>query len=108
MSYIYSEEAYDGQTIKLEKKNAAIHEKRSSDPYDSILSLHYKESFLKQKSIQKVEKKIEKQLKKQKLGIPINFFSLLSNFNHDEKEKNLDTLTSNNLKAGKKDFDGNY
>ena len=108
MSYIYSEEAYDGQTIKLEKKNAAIHEKRSSDPYDSIRFLHYKEVFVEQKSVQKVEKKIEKQLKKQKLGIPINFFSFLSNFNHDEKEKNLDTLTSNNLKAGKKDFDGNY
>jgi len=47
-------------------------------------------------------------LKKQKLGIPINFFSFLSNFNHDEKEKNLDTLASDNLKAGKKDFAGNY
>ena len=47
-------------------------------------------------------------MKKQKIGLPIRFFSFLSNFSHDEKEKNLDTLTSNNLKAGKKDFAGNY
>ena len=63
---------------------------------------------MKQKSVQKVEKKIKKQLKKQKLGLPISSFSFLSNFSHDEKEKNLDTLTSDNLKAGKKDFAGNY
>lgn len=108
VTYTYSENTYDGQTIKLEENNRAIPENRSSDSHDSIQFLHYKEVFVEQKSIQKVEKKIEKQLKKQKLGIPINFFSFLSNFNHDEKEKNLDTLTSNNLKAGKKDFDGNY
>ena len=63
---------------------------------------------MKQKSIQKVEKKIEKQLKKQKLGLPISSFSFLSNFGHDEKEKNLDTLASDNLKEGKKDFAGYY
>ena len=108
VSYTYSENTYDGQTIKLEENNRAIPENRSSDSYDSIQFLHYKESFLKQKSIQKVEKKIEKQLKKQKLGLPISSFSFLSNFSHDEKEKNLDTLASDNLKAGKKDFAGNY
>ena len=59
---------------------------------------------MKQKSVQKVEKKIKKQLKKQKLGLPISSFSFLSNFSHDEKEKNLDTLSSDNLKEGKKDF----
>lgn len=63
---------------------------------------------MKQKSIQKVEKKIEKQLKKQKLGIPINFFSFLPNFSHDEKEKILDTIASESLKEGKKDFAGYY
>ncbi|WP_295495627.1 hypothetical protein [uncultured Streptococcus sp.] len=47
-------------------------------------------------------------MKKQKIGLPIRSFSFLSNFSHDEKEKNLDTLTSDNLKAGKKDFAGNY
>lgn len=47
-------------------------------------------------------------MKKQKIGLPISSFSFLSNFSHDEKEKNLDTLTSDNLKAGKKDFAGNY
>ena len=63
---------------------------------------------MKQKSVQKVEKKIKKQLKKQKLGLPISSFSFLSNFSHDEKEKNLDTLSSDNLKEGKKDFAGYY
>ena len=62
VSYTYSENTYDGQTIKLEENNRAIPENRSSDSYDSIQFLHYKESFLKQKSVQKVEKKIEKQL----------------------------------------------
>ena len=105
VTYTYSEKTYDDQKVVLEK-NTAIHEEGSSDSYGNVPE--YKESFLKQKSIQKVEKKTEKQLKKQKLGIPINFFSFLSNFNHDENEKNLDTLASDNLKAGKKDFAGNY
>ena len=108
VSYTYSENTYDGQTIKLEENNRAIPENRSSDSYDSIQFLHYKESFLEQKSVQKVEKKIEKQLKKQKLGIPINFFSFLPNFSHDEKEKTLDTIASENLKEGKKEFAGYY
>lgn len=105
VTYTYSEKTYDDQKVVLEQ-NTAIHEEGSSDSYGNVSE--YKESFLNQKSVQKVEKKIEKQLKKQKLGIPINFFSFLSNFNHDEKEKNLDTLASDNLKAGKKDFAGNY
>ena len=108
VSYTYSENTYDGQTIKLEENNRAIPENRSSDSYDSIQFLHYKESFLERKSVQKVEEKIEKQLKKQKLGLPISLFSFLSNFSHDEKEKNLDTLASDNLKEGKKDFAGYY
>ena len=47
-------------------------------------------------------------MKKQKLDLPIRSFSFLSNFSHDEKEKNLDTLASDNLKEGKKDFAGYY
>ena len=47
-------------------------------------------------------------MKKQKLGIPINFFSFLPNFSHDEKEKILDSIASENLKEGKKDFAGYY
>lgn len=108
VSYTYSENTYDGQTIKLEENNRAIPENRSSDSHDSIQFLHYKEVFVEQKSVKKVEKKIEKQLKKQKLGLPISSFSFLSNFSHDEKEKNLDTLASDNLKEGKKDFAGYY
>lgn len=108
VSYTYSEDTYDDQTIKLEENNRAIHEDSSPDSYGSIKFLHYKESFLEQKSVQKVEKNIEKQLKKQKLGIPINFFSFLPNFSHDEKEKILDTIASENLKEGKKDFAGYY
>ena len=105
VTYTYSEKTYDNQKVVLEQ-NTAIHEEGSSDSYGNVPE--YKESFLKQKSIQKVEKKIEKQLKKQKLGLPISSFSFLSNFGHDEKEKNLDTLASDNLKEGKKDFAGYY
>ena len=105
VTYTYSEKTYDDQKVVLEQ-NTAIYEDRSSDSYGNVPE--YKESFLKQKSIQKVEKKIEKQLKKQKLGLPISSFSFLSNFSHDEKEKNLDTLASDNLKEGKKDFAGYY
>ncbi|WP_455460857.1 hypothetical protein [Streptococcus salivarius] len=108
VSYTYSENTYDGQTIKLENNDLAIPEHRSSNSHRSTQFLYYKESFLNQKSVQKVEKKIEKQLKKQKLGLPINFFSFQSNFSHDEKEKNLDTIASENLKEGKKDFAGYY
>ena len=105
VTYTYSEKTYDDQKVVLEQ-NTAIYEDRSSDSYGNVPE--YKESFLKQKSVQKVEKKIEKQLKKQKLGLPISSFSFLSNFGHDEKEKNLDTLASDNLKEGKKDFAGYY
>ena len=105
VTYTYSEKTYDNQKVVLEQ-NTAIYEDRSSDSYGNVPE--YKESFLKQKSVQKVEKKIEKQLKKQKLGLPISSFCFLSNFSHDEKEKNLDTLASDNLKEGKKDFAGYY
>ena len=105
VTYTYSEKTYDNQKVVLEQ-NTAIYEDRSSDSYGNVPE--YKESFLKQKSVQKVEKKIEKQLKKQKLGLPISSFSFLSNFSHDEKEKNLDILASDNLKEGKKDFAGYY
>ena len=105
VTYTYSEKTYDDQKVVLEQ-NTAIYEDRSSDSYGNVPE--YKESFLKQKSVQKVEKKIKKQLKKQKLGLPISSFSFLSNFSHDEKEKNLDTLSSDNLKEGKKDFAGYY
>lgn len=108
VSYTYSEETYDGQTIKLKEYKSAIPENKSPNSYDSIHFLEYKESFLEQKSVQKVEKKIEKQLKKQKLGIPISSFSFLSNSNDNEKEKILDTIASENLKEGKKDFAGYF
>lgn len=108
MSYTYSEDTYDDQTIKLEENNRAIHEDSSSDSYGSIKFLHYKESFLEQKSVQKVEKKIEKQLKKQKLGIPINFLVFYLTSVMMKKEKILDTIASENLKVGKKDFAGYY
>ena len=105
VTYTYSEKTYDDQKVVLEQ-NTAIHEEGSSDSYGNVPE--YKESFLKQKSIQKVEKKIEKQLKKQKLGLPIRFFSFLSYSSHDEKGKILDTIASENLKEGKKDFAGYY
>ena len=64
---------------------------------------------LKQQSVQKEgEKEIEGQLKKQSLGLPISFFGFLSNSNRDEKEQILDSIASQNLKEGKKDFAGYY
>ena len=105
VTYTYSEKTYDKQKVVLEQ-NTSIHEEGSSDSYGNVPE--YKESFLKQKSVQKVEKKIEKQLKKQKLGLPIRFFSFLSYSSHDEKGKILDTIASENLKEGKKDFAGYY
>ena len=112
VSYIYSEETYDGQTIKLEQNERSLDEDLSySDFHGSAQFLEYKESFLEQKSVQKVEKKIEKQLKKQKLGLPISSFSFFPNRNfrnYNEREKILDTIASNNLKEGKKDFAGYY
>ena len=86
VSYTYSENTYDGQTIKLEENNRAIPENRSSDSHDSIQFLHYKGSICGTEICQKVENKIDKQLKKQNLGLPIRFFSFLSYFSHDEKE----------------------
>ena len=112
VSYIYSEETYDGQTIKLEQNERSLDEDLSySDFHGSAQFLEYKESFLEQKSVQKVEKKIEEQLKKQKLGLPISSFSFFPNRNYrnrNEREKILDTIASNNLKEGKKDFAGYY
>ncbi|MBK5127485.1 hypothetical protein H7T89_08060 [Streptococcus parasanguinis] len=63
---------------------------------------------MKQQSVQKKEKKIEGQLKKQSLGLHISFFGFLSNSNRDEKEQILDSIASQNLKEGKKDFAGYY
>ena len=78
-----------------------------SGSYSSYLP-SYKEAFLKQKSIKNIEEKLETELKKQSLGLPINFFGFLSNSNRDEKEQILDSIASQNLKEGKKDFAGYY
>ena len=53
VTYTYSEKTYDDQKVVLEQ-NTAIHEEGSSDSYGNVPE--YKESFLKQKSIQKVER----------------------------------------------------
>ena len=46
------------------RENTAIHEEGSSDSYGNVPE--YKESFLKQKSVQKVEKKIKKTIEETK------------------------------------------
>ena len=100
VKYTYSEKTYDGQTVTLEE-NTSYHDRESDSP-----SLpDYKDVFLKQKSIQKIEEKIENKLKKQSIGLPIKYFSFLSN---SKEEKMLNDLASQNLKEGKKDFAGYY
>ena len=104
VTYTYSEKTYFDQKVVLEQ-NTAIHEKGSSDSYGNVPE--YKESFLKQKSVQKVEKKTEKQLRNKNLVfLLVHLVFYLTSIMHDEKEKNLDTLASDNLKEGKKDFAG--
>ena len=63
VTYTYSEKTYDDQKVVLEQ-NTAIYEDRSSDSYGNVPE--YKESFLKQKSVQKVEKKIKKTIEETK------------------------------------------
>ena len=111
VSYIYSEETYDGQTIKLEEKDRTIHENKSPNSYDSNLNLlfEYKDVFAKQKSLKKVGEKIKNQLNKQSLGFSISSCSFdATSFKFTEKEKILDSIASENLKEGKKDFAGYY
>ena len=109
VSYIYSEETYDGQTIKLEEKDMAIHEKRSPNSYGSNLLLEYKDVFAKQKSLKKVGEKFKNQLNKQSLGFSISSCSFdATSFRFTEKEKILDSIASENLNQGKKDFAGYY
>ena len=105
VSYAYSEKTYDDQTVRLEH-DTTFHDDWSSS---SITNLpDYKKAFLEQKSIKNIEEKLETEIKKQSLGIPISFFGFLSNSNRDEKEQILDSISSQNLKEGKKDFAGYY
>ena len=106
VSYVYSEKTYDDQTVQLEDEDVTFKDDWSGS-YSSYLP-SYKEAFLKQKSIKNIEEKLETELKKQSLGLPISFFCFLSNSNHDEKEQILDSIASQNLKEGKKDFAGYY
>lgn len=105
VSYTYSEKTYDGQTVTLET-DTVFHNDWTDTTSDHLPE--YKEAYLKQQSVQKKEKKIEGQLKKQSLGLHISFFGFLSNSNRDEKEQILDSIASQNLKEGKKDFAGYY
>ena len=111
VSYIYSEETYDGKTIKLEEKDRTIHENKSPNSYGSNLNLllEYKDVFAKQKSLKKEGEKIKNQLNKQSLGFSISSCSFdATSFKFTEKEKILDSIASENLKEGKKDFAGYY
>lgn len=105
VSYAYSEKTYDNQTVRLENETT-FHDDWSSS---SIIFLpDYKKVFLEQKSIKNIEEKLEKEIKKQSLGLPIEFSIFLSNFYQEEKEEILDSIASQNLKEGKKDFAGYY
>ena len=105
VSYTYSEKTYDDQTVRLDNETT-FHDDWSSS---SIIFLpDYKKVFLEQKSIKNIEEKLEKEIKKQSLGLPIEFSIFLSNFYQEEKEEILDSIASQNLKEGKKDFAGYY
>lgn len=105
VSYTYSENTYDDQTVRLENETT-FHDDWSSS---SIIFLpDYKKVFLEQKSIKNIEEKLEKEIKKQSLGLPIEFSIFLSNFYQEEKEEILDSIARQNLKEGKKDFAGYY
>ena len=105
VSYTYSEKTYDDQTVRLDNETT-FHDDWSSS---SIFFLpDYKKVFLEQKSIKNIEEKLEKEIKKQSLGLPIEFSIFLSNFYQEEKEEILDSIASQNLKEGKKDFAGYY
>ena len=105
VSYTYSEKTYDDQTVRLENETT-FHDDWSSS---SIIFLpDYKKVFLEQKSIKNIEEKLEKEIKKQSLGLPIEFSIFLSNFYQEEKEEILDSIASQNLKEGKKNFAGYY
>lgn len=105
VSYTYSEKTYDDQTVRLDNETT-FHDDWSSS---SIIFLpDYKKVFLEQKSIKNIEEKLEKEIKKQSLGLPIEFSIFLSNFYQEEKEEILDSIATQNLKEGKKDFAGYY
>ena len=106
VSYAYSEKTYDDQTVQLEDEDVTFKDDWSGS-YSSFLP-SYKEAFLKQKSIKNIEEKLETEIKKQSLGLPISFFGFLSNSHRDDKEQILDSIASQNLKEGKKDFAGYY
>lgn len=106
VSYAYSEKTYDDQTVQLEDEDVTFKDDWSGS-YSSFLP-SYKEVFLKQKSIKNIEEKLETEIKKQSLGLPISFFGFLSNSHRDDKEQILDSIASQNLKEGKKDFAGYY
>ena len=106
VSYAYSEKTYDDQTVQLEDEDVTFKDDWSGS-YSSFLP-SYKEAFLKQKSIKNIEEKLETEIKKQSLGLPISFFGFLSNSHRDDKEQILDSIASQNLEEGKKDFAGYY
>ena len=110
VSYIYSEETYDGQTIRVEENERSLDEDPSYDGlHGSTDFLEYKEVFVKQKSLKKVGEKIKNQLNKQSLGFSISSLSFeVTHFKFNEKEKILDSIASENRKEGKKDFAGYY
>ena len=109
VSYTYSENTYDGQTIKLEEVHTAIPENGPLGSNGSTDLLEYKEVFVKQKSLKKVGEKIKNQLNKQSLGFSISSLSFeATHFKFTEKEKILDSVASENLKEGKIDFAGYY
>jgi len=105
VTYTYSDKTNDDQKVVLEKIRLFM---KKGQVTLMAMFQNIRNRFWSRNLSKRLRRKLKKQLKKQKLGLPISSFSFLSNFSHDEKEKNLDTLSSDNLKEGKKDFAGYY
>lgn len=105
VTYTYSDKTNDDQKVVLEKIRLFM---KKDQVTLMAMFQNIRNRFWSRNLSKRLRRKLKKQLKKQKLGLPISSFSFLSNFSHDEKEKNLDTLSSDNLKEGKKDFAGYY
>lgn len=105
VTYTYSDKTNDDQKVVLEKIRLFM---KKGQVTLMAMFQNIRNRFWSRNLSKRLRRKLKKQLKKQKLGLPISSFSFLSNFSHDEKDKNLDTLSSDNLKEGKKDFAGYY
>lgn len=105
VTYTYSDKTNDDQKVVLEKIRLFM---KKDQVTLMAMFQNIRNRFWSRNLSKRLRRKLKNNWRNKKLGLPISSFSFLSNFSHDEKEKNLDTLSSDNLKEGKKDFAGYY